>query len=210
MGQWGYERQHDALDVDGEAEAEQRDALEGARDWVDDHVDRWQPVLPELNPHIEGAVTRMQFLADHLRRAGERALAEFGLRREEHEALHMLAGHGGRRDLTQLAIDLGAAPNALSERLDVLEKRGFVARKSAGRRSSAEGEGGDQLELTDEGHATWLAAIEAAGEEERRLFGTLDWHEQRLLSGLLRQIMLATETSYDETDGTYEETDDEG
>jgi len=197
MGQWGYERQHDALDVDGEAEAEQRDALEGVRDWVDDHVDRWQPVLPDLNPHIEGAVTRMQFLADHLRRAGERALAEFGLRQEEHEALHMLAGHGGRRDLTQLAIDLGAAPNALSSRLDVLEKRGFVTRKPAGGPSDARAEQGDQVELTDEGHATWLAAIEAAGEEERRLFGALDWHEQRLLAGLLRQIMLATAT-YDE------------
>ncbi|MEU4966905.1 MarR family winged helix-turn-helix transcriptional regulator [Streptomyces smyrnaeus] len=207
MGQWGYRRQHDALDVDGEAEAEQRDALEGARDWVDDHVDRWQPVLPDLNPHIEGAVTRMQFLADHLRRAGERALAEFGLRREEHETLHMLAGHGGRRTLTELAMDLGAAPNTLSERLDVLEKRGFVTRTTTGRRRALEDEQGDEVELTDEGHANWLAAIEAAGAEERRLFGTLDWHEQRLLAGLLRQMMLAT-GAHDEASGAYD--DEEG
>ncbi|MBO8189081.1 MarR family winged helix-turn-helix transcriptional regulator [Streptomyces spirodelae] len=197
MGQWGYERQHDALDVDGEAEAERRDALEGVRDWVDDHVDRWQPVLPSLNPHVEGAVTRMQFLADHLRHAGERALAELGLRREEHEALHMLAGHGGRRNLTQLALDLGAAPNTLAERLDVLERRGFVTRTATGGRGAAGSGQDDELVLTEEGHSTWLAAIEAAGEEERRLFGALDWHEQRLLAGLLRQIMLAT--------GPYEE-----
>ncbi|UNZ17034.1 MarR family transcriptional regulator [Streptomyces sp. 891-h] len=206
MGQWGYERQHDALDVDGEAEAERRDALEGVRDWVDDHVDRWQPVLPSLNPHIEGAVTRMQFLADHLRRAGERALAELGLRREEHEALHMLAGHGGRRNLTQLALDLGAAPNTLAERLDVLEKRGFVTRTATGGRGAAASGQDDELELTEEGHSTWLAAIEAAGEEERRLFSALDWHEQRLLAGLLRQIMLAT-GSY-EADGEADESGD--
>ncbi|WP_431982825.1 MarR family winged helix-turn-helix transcriptional regulator [Streptomyces qinglanensis] len=198
MGQWGYQRQHDALDVDGEAEAEQRDALEGARDWVEDHLDRWQPVLPDLNRHVEGAVTRMQYLADHLRRSGERALAECGLRREEHEVLHLLAGNGGRADLTGLAVDLGAAPNALSELLDVLERRDLVAR-------TATGGPAPEVVLTDEGRSVWLAAIETAAAEERRLFGVLDWHEQRLLAGLLRQIMLATRSDSESSGASGQE-----
>ncbi len=142
-------------------------------------------MLPELNRHVEGAVTRMQYLADHLRRSGERALAECGLRREEHEVLHLLAGNGGRADLTGLAVELGTAPNALSELVDVLEQRDLVARTTTGGPSP-------EVVLTGEGRSVWLAAIETAAEEERRLFGVLDWHEQRLLAGLLRQIMLAT------------------
>lgn len=195
MGQWGYERQHDALDVDGEAEAEQRDALEGARDWVDDHVDRWQAVLPDLDPHIEGSVTRMQYLAGHLQRVAERSLAEHGLRKEEHETLHTLVRSGWRTSVTQLAIDLGEAPNALTERLDALGKRGFLTRgpspQPAG--DSPRGGQGEEVELTEEGHATWLAAIEASGAEERRLLGTLDWYERKLLASMLRRIVLAAE-----------------
>ncbi|MGY1438390.1 MarR family winged helix-turn-helix transcriptional regulator [Streptomyces reniochalinae] len=194
MGQWGYERQHDALDVDGEEEAEQRDALEGARDWVDDHVDRWNTVLPDLDPHIEGAVTRMQYLADHLRRVGERALAEYGLRREEHEMLHVLVRSGRHTTLPQLAMDLGEAPNTVAESLDALEKRGFVTRSSAGTgKKSPAGDHGQEITLTDEGHTTWLGAIDAAGAEERRLLNTLDWYERTLLASLLRRVVLAVE-----------------
>ncbi|NSC24248.1 MarR family transcriptional regulator [Streptomyces albus subsp. chlorinus] len=179
--------------------------MEGARDWVDDHVDRWQSVLPDLNPDIEGAVTRMQFLADHLRRVSERSLAEFGLRREEHEALHVLVRRGWRTTVTQLAMDLATAPGTLDERLDALEKRGFVVRtrargaeQSAAAAAGEPGEQGDEIELTDEGHATWLRAIETSGQEERRLLGTLDWHEQRLISSLLRRVVLTIE-GYDES-----------
>ena len=43
------------------------------RDSVDDHLDRWLPVMPHLDPVVEGAVTRMQFLVMHLRKVREQS-----------------------------------------------------------------------------------------------------------------------------------------
>ncbi|NJP79676.1 MarR family transcriptional regulator, partial [Streptomyces sp. AA8] len=39
------------------------------RDSVDEHVTRWQEILPTLDPVVEGAVTRMSVLVRHLGRA---------------------------------------------------------------------------------------------------------------------------------------------
>ena len=197
MGQWGYERQHDALEVDGEAEAEFRRDVEGTAGPVDDHWTGGSRCCPSSTPISRAPSPGCSFSptiwVGRVSGPWRSSVCAGGSTR----CCTCSPDTADAEYLTQLATDLGAAPNTLSERLDVLEKRDLVARKSAVRRSSAEGEGegegGDQIELTDEGHATWLAAIEAAGEEERRLFGTLDWHEQRLLSSLLRQIMLATE-----------------
>ncbi|MEU6931722.1 MarR family transcriptional regulator [Streptomyces sp. NPDC046385] len=161
---------------------------EEPRDWTDEHVARWQPVLPDLDPVVEGAVTRMKKLSVHLRRVREQSLADFDLERHEFETLHKLAGRGGSAAPSELAQDLDLAPASVTGRLDALEKRGLVRRtpSTTDRRRVV-------VELTPAGHETWLGAMDVLGHEEYRLLGTLTAEERTQLNDLLRRIMLVAE-----------------
>ncbi|MFD3336603.1 MarR family winged helix-turn-helix transcriptional regulator [Streptomyces sp. NPDC058700] len=160
------------------------------RDWTDEHVARWQPVLPGLDPVVEGAVTRMKKLSVHLRRVREQSLVDFGLERHEFDTLHKIAGRGGSAAPSELAQDLDLVPASVSGRLDALEKRGLVrrTRSAAGRRRVL-------VELTDAGRETWLGAMEVLGHEEYRLLGALAPEERALLNDLLRRVMVAAEST---------------
>jgi DNA-binding MarR family transcriptional regulator len=161
---------------------------EPARDWTDGHVDRWLPVLPGLDPDIEGATTRVKVLTDHLRRVRERSLADFDLHKHEYDTLHTLAGRGGRAAPSELAAHLHMAPASITGRLDALERRGYVRRTpSAGDRRRVD------VELTEEGRAVWLGAMDVVGHEEYRLLGVLSAAERHTLSALLRRVLLAAE-----------------
>ncbi|MFC8489915.1 MarR family winged helix-turn-helix transcriptional regulator [Streptomyces sp. NPDC057235] len=158
------------------------------RDWTDGHVARWQPVLPGLDPVVEGAVTRMKKLSVHLRRVREQSLVDFDLERHEFDTLHKLAGRGGSAAPSELAQDLDLAPASVSGRLDALEKRGFVrrTRSTTDRRRVV-------VELTAAGRETWLGAMDVLGHEEYRLLGVLAPEERALLNDMLRRVMVAAE-----------------
>ncbi|MER6994498.1 MarR family transcriptional regulator [Streptomyces sp. NPDC000410] len=158
------------------------------RDWTDEHVERWLPVLPGLDPDVEGAVTRMMKLSVHLRRVREQSLVDFELERHEFDTLHKLAGRGGAATPSELAADLDLAPASVTGRLDTLERRGLVRRtpSQADRRRVV-------VELTPDGRATWLGAMDVLGNEEGRLLGVLGKDERVLLNSLLRRIMVAAE-----------------
>jgi len=158
------------------------------RDWTDGHVERWLPVLPGLDPDIEGAVTRVKVLTDYLRRVRERSLADFDLHKHEYDTLHTLAGRGGRAVPSELAADLQMAPASITGRLDVLERRGFVRRTP-----SAQDRRRVDVELTEDGRAAWLGAMDVVGHEEYRLLGTLTPAERRTLSELLRRVLVVAE-----------------
>ncbi|MFC6021138.1 MarR family winged helix-turn-helix transcriptional regulator [Plantactinospora solaniradicis] len=158
------------------------------RDWTDGHVARWLPVLPQLDPDVEAAVTRMKLVTKHLRRFRENSLVDFDLQRHEFDTLHALAGRHGRAVPSQLADDLGLAPPSVTARVDALVARGFVRRTP-----SATDRRRIDIELTDEGRAAWLGAMDILGHEEYRLLGALTADERRTLSDLLRRIMLAAE-----------------
>ncbi|MFJ6574200.1 MarR family winged helix-turn-helix transcriptional regulator [Streptomyces sp. NPDC091292] len=163
-------------------------ARDSVRDSVDDHVARWLPVLPGLDPDIEGAVTRMQKITVRLRRFRERSLVDFALDRHEFDTLHQLIARGGKAAPSDLAADLDLAPASVTGRLDALERRGFVRRapSTTDRRRV-------NVEVTEEGRATWLGAMDVVGHEEYRLLGTLSSDERRQLSDLLRRVMRAAE-----------------
>ncbi|MEU8528185.1 MULTISPECIES: MarR family winged helix-turn-helix transcriptional regulator [Streptomyces] len=158
------------------------------RDWTDAHVARWQPVLPGLDPAVEGAVTRMKKLSVHLRRVREQSLVDFDLERHEFDTLHKLAGRGGSAAPSELAQDLDLAPASVTGRLDALEKRGFVRRtqSTTDRRRVV-------VELTASGRETWVGAMDFLGHEEERLLGVLDKDELTRLNDLLRRVMLVAE-----------------
>jgi DNA-binding MarR family transcriptional regulator len=158
------------------------------RDRVDDHVQRWQPVLPGLDPDIEGAVTRMQKLVKHLRRVREHSLVAFDLQKHEYDTLHALAGRQGVAAPSELVRDLAIAPASVTGRLEALERRGLIVRthSRADRRRV-------DVALTDAGWQAWREAISAVGVEEHRLLEVLDPAERRTLSDLLRRVTVAAE-----------------
>ncbi|MEV6375626.1 MarR family winged helix-turn-helix transcriptional regulator [Micromonospora musae] len=161
-------------------------------DRADRHVRRWLPVLPDLDPDVEAAVTRMQLLTRHLRTVKERALADVDLPAHEYDTLHALAGRRGRAAPSELAEDLGVAPASITARVDSLVRRDFVERipSSTDRRRV-------DVALTDAGRAAWRGALDVRGAEEQRLLGVLDPDERRLLSDLLRRVLLAAEQPAD-------------
>lgn len=172
------------------------------RDHTDGHVARWSAVLPELDPDIEGAVTRVQRLAKHVRRVRERSLAAHQLHQHEYDTLHALAGRGGHAVPSDLALDLGMAPASVTGRLDALQRRGFVRRTPSptDRRRV-------DVALTESGRAAWLGSMAVVGQEEKRLLGALSAADRRLLSDLLRRVMhraeeAPTTSPADETDPT--------
>ncbi|MEV7195909.1 MarR family transcriptional regulator [Streptomyces sp. NPDC093510] len=158
------------------------------RDWTDGHVERWLPVLPTLDPDIEGAVTRMSKLTVHLRRVREQSLAEFDLERHEFDTLHKLAGRGGSASPSDLAADLDLAPASVTGRLDGLERRGLI-RRTPSRKDRRRVD----VELTEPGRSAWQGAMTVLGREEERLLGVLPEEERARLAEMLRRIMLVAE-----------------
>ncbi|MER7335238.1 MULTISPECIES: MarR family transcriptional regulator [unclassified Micromonospora] len=160
------------------------------RDRVDRHVERWLPILPTLDPDIEGVVSRMQFLTRHLREVKERTLVDLDLQGHEYDTLHALAGRGGRAAPSELARDLAMAPASVTARVDALVRRGFVHRipSTTDRRRV-------DVELTEAGRAAWRGAMDVRGAEEDRLLAALAPDERRLLSDLLRRVVLRAEGS---------------
>ncbi|RKT08910.1 DNA-binding MarR family transcriptional regulator [Streptomyces sp. 1114.5] len=158
------------------------------RDWTDGHLDRWLPVLPELDPDIEGAVTRMQRLTRHLGRVREQGVSDYGLHKHEFDTLHVLAGRGGHAAPSDLRADLNLAPASITGRLETLEHRGFILRtpSTTDRRKV-------DIVLTDAGRAAWQEALDVVGREEHRLLGVLTADERHTLAELLRKVMLVQE-----------------
>ncbi|MFE0643380.1 MarR family winged helix-turn-helix transcriptional regulator [Streptomyces sp. NPDC058877] len=170
------------------APSEEPRAPHEPRDWTDGHVARWQPVLSDLDPVVEGAVTRMKKLSVHLRRVREQSLVDFDLERHEFDTLHKLAGRGGSAAPSELAQDLDLPPASVSGRLDALEKRGFVRRtqSTTDRRRVV-------VELTASGRETWRGATDVLRREEGRLLDVLAPGERVLLNDMLRRIMVEAE-----------------
>ncbi|MDH6707583.1 DNA-binding MarR family transcriptional regulator [Kitasatospora sp. MAA19] len=160
------------------------------RDRTDGHVERWLPVLPHLDPDIEGAVTRMSELTRHLGRVREQGVADYGLQKHEFDTLHVLAGRGGRAAPSDLRADLNLAPASVTGRLEALERRGFIVRtpSTVDRRKV-------DIALTESGRVAWREALGVVGREEHRLLGVLTADERHTLADLLRKVLLAQEAS---------------
>ncbi|MEU6826740.1 MarR family transcriptional regulator [Streptomyces atriruber] len=176
--------------TDGTAEGTTGGTTDGTapRDWTDGHVERWLPVLPTLDPDVEGAVTRMSKLTVHLRRVREQSLVDFDLERHEFDTLHKLAGRGGAASPSELAADLDLAPASVTGRLDGLEQRGLVRRTP-----SEKDRRRVDVELTEPGRSAWRGAMAVLGREEERLLGVLPAEERRQLSDMLRRVMAVAE-----------------
>jgi len=160
------------------------------QDSVDRHIEHWQQEIPELDPLVEGVMTRMQMLLRHLDQARQVLLAANGLEVYEYATLHFLGGCGPEHRATpsEIAAWQQMSPSGITGRLDGLEKRGFIRRlpSPADRRKVI-------VELTEEGRQAWLGTFDPQTNEEEKVLAALDPGEQEQFDRLLRKMMRAVD-----------------
>jgi DNA-binding MarR family transcriptional regulator len=157
------------------------------QDSVDRHIEHWIKEVPDLDPLVEGVITRMQLIVKHLRQQRQATIEARQLEDYEYETLHMLGGCGPDHSATptEIATWLHVSPAAITGRLDALERRGFVRR-----RPSPDDRRKVIVQLTAAGRRIWRAGLGEVGAEEAKLLGALDHDEQVQLSALLRRMLL--------------------
>ncbi|WP_230419687.1 MarR family winged helix-turn-helix transcriptional regulator [Catenulispora pinistramenti] len=157
-------------------------------DSVDRHLARWRGKAP-YDETVEAVVTRLQMLAKHVANSKRRMHAEVGLADFEFQTLHRLAVRDGHRATpSELAADLLLSPAGMTGRLDALEQAGLVRRI----RGTADRRRVD-VELTEHGHAKWLAAMRFQDVAERQIVGALDERERDRVNALLKKMLLRAE-----------------
>lgn len=159
----------------------------GPQDSVDRHIEHWLREVPQLDPLVEGIVTRMQMLLRYLKQARHATLADtYGLEEHEYATLHFLAGCGPGHRATpgEIAAWAQMSPSGITGRLDALEKRGFIRRlpSPADRRKVI-------VELTADGHQAWQSTFDPQTDEEARVLATLTPEEQEQLNSMLRRML---------------------
>lgn len=157
---------------------------------MDTHVDLWAGELADLDRDVEGITVRLQVVTRYLERRREAVLAEYGLQLWEFKTLHMLRRGGAPYRATpgQLARQLGMSPAALTNRLDALERRGYVERthdRDDRRKVTAT--------LTRAGNELWERGIGDILRVENELIHQLPTDQRTQLNDLLRLLVLATE-----------------
>jgi DNA-binding MarR family transcriptional regulator len=161
-------------------------------DSIDRHIAHWSRELADLDPDVEGAITRMQTLVALLRRRRESALRARRLKGWEYDILWRLRSTGPPYQATPtwLARALGTHPATLTSRLDRLEESGHLTRAHdpSDRRRLL-------VALTSKGHAAWEGTIGDQAAAEHALLAPLTGDERALLAGLLRKVVTAVEAA---------------
>jgi DNA-binding MarR family transcriptional regulator len=155
-----------------------------ADDPIVEHVRSAVETWPQIDPEVEGVVSRIEKVEKHLQGAFRESLGKVGLTKEEWKVLMKL--YGEVRSHGWLSRELEVATGAMTNRLDKLERRGLVkrARDPGDRR-------GVLLELTPAGRKLFDEYISVAAARESELVAALSLREQRQLNGLLSKLLVA-------------------
>jgi DNA-binding MarR family transcriptional regulator len=143
---------------------------------------RW----PELDPEVEGIVSRVCTASQWLDRSARETASRLGLTKEEFKVL--LALDDGHRSHGALCRELGVSTGAMTNRLDKLERSGLVARSPDPRDRR-----GVQLELTDAGGSVLDKTINVGARRERELLSLLSASDRRQLNRLLKKLVVSLE-----------------
>ncbi len=165
-----------------------RDAIEGrgltpedqAR--LDPHVRLALATWPQIDPAVEGIVTRIGKASRQLDSEMRASLAHVGLTREEFKVLIEL--HVGPQTHGALSRQLEVSTGVMTNRLDKLERAGLVSRSKdpSDRR-------GVLLELTPAGAERLDAYIDRGARRERQLLEGLSVRDKRQLNELLTKLV---------------------
>lgn len=156
-----------------------------------EHVDQiakdWAGARPELDMSgivLSARVTRLRRLLEH---SNAEALRVFGISEHEIQVLATLRRQGPPFELTptQLYRGLLISSAAMTNRIDVLEQRGWVRRipDTDDRRKV-------RVALTEEGLAATDEVMDTLARHTNGQFEALDFDERTVLGELLRRITL--------------------
>ncbi len=160
-------------------------------DYTDQVLEAWRHVRPDLDTSPAGVVNRILRLAKFLEGELDKVAAEHGLSTKgDFDTLAALRRHRPNQELspTQLADAALMTTGGMTARLDRLEERGYVARRSdpADRRALL-------VTLTDSGRRIVDDVVESSLQRQRRLIAPLDAGERTLLASLLRRLLMSLE-----------------
>lgn len=158
------------------------------QDAIDHQLAVWNRELPGLDLETEGIVERIWRLARSFERTTNETLEEFDLSFGEWRLLGHLRYNGApyHGKPGKLSEALGLSTGAMTNRLDVLERRGLVRRLP-----DPDDRRGVIVELTDAGHGVWEAAVGAQAEKEALVASALTASDRTELNRLLRRLTLA-------------------
>jgi DNA-binding MarR family transcriptional regulator len=147
----------------------------------------WQRERPDLDVSSIGVLTRVVRIARHLDRARARELREIRTDATTLDVLATLRRAGEPYTLTagQLQRTALVTSGAVSQRLDKLERAGFVRRGSDSRDGRLV-----QVELTKKGLREVDRIVEELMRREAQLLEPLTAREEDLLQDLLRRWLL--------------------
>ena len=166
--------------------------LRGPSDSVDVCTTEITSRYAQIDPLVEGAVSRMSTIGKYLSRSFDQTLADYGLNHGEYRLLLRLATRSAdnRMSAGDLSRALTLSSGAMTNRLDRLETAGLVRRVADPRDRR-----GVLVELTDEGRRQIDAAVTEQAAKEIDSLGVLKPRELSTLNDLLRKVLVSLEAA---------------
>ena len=153
-------------------------------DPIAEHI-RWAVShWPQIDPEVEGIVTRVDKINRYLQTSFRAALGDAGITKEEWKVL--MALHHAVRSHGWLCKDLDVSTGAMTNRLDKLERQGLIRRVP-----DPQDRRGVLLELTAAGESRLEDYIHAGAGRERALLDELTLEEKQQLNQLLSKLLLS-------------------
>ena len=156
------------------------------KDIVDKLLSQWADERPNLDTLALGIVVRIQVLAKLLQQRTDAALRAHDLKHWEYDVLSVLRRQGKPYELpaTDIADAALLTSGAMTTRIDGLESRGLVRRRSSGsdRRSVL-------VSLTSKGKSLVDESIQTRLDDANEVLDELTPSNRRLLTDLLREVV---------------------
>lgn len=149
-----------------------------------EHI-RWAvSTWPQVDPEVEGIVSRVDKINRYLQNAFRASLGQAGLTKEEWKVIMALSR--GVRSHGWLCRDMDVSTGAMTNRLDKLEDRGLIRRVP-----DPDDRRGVLLELTEGGRERIDEYVDLGAGREKALLSGLSRAEKRELDALLTKLLLS-------------------
>ena len=165
------------------------------KDAVDKILDQWKLERPDLDASPMGVIGRLSRLAQHIDHAIQAEFSPLGITDGEFDVLATLRRSGAPYQLnpTQLYQAVMLSSGAMTNRLDRLEKAGYVKRNP-----DPQDRRGTLVQLTGKGLQLIDRAVEVHVQNEQRLIADLSDEERETLTRIFRHWLQSFEPPVDD------------